>query len=96
MVRVLVEARLLTMGRDERTAEQTVEVAHEALIRNWPRFAEAGSMKNARDCFCIAGSAKPPASGHQHAKDPSFLFGGGRLLQIQAYGDRQARQWTRD
>jgi TIR domain len=35
-----VEARLLTTGRDEATNEQTVEVAHEALIRNWERLVK--------------------------------------------------------
>jgi len=33
----LVDARLLTAGRDE-TGEEVVDVAHEALIRGWPRL----------------------------------------------------------
>lgn len=32
------EARLLTFDRDRTTREPTVEVAHEALIREWPRL----------------------------------------------------------
>jgi hypothetical protein len=32
-------ARLLTVGRDETSREPTVEVAHEALLRDWPRLA---------------------------------------------------------
>lgn len=35
LVRKLADARLLVTGRDEGTGEETVEVAHEALIRNW-------------------------------------------------------------
>lgn len=35
LVRKLADARLLVTGRDEETGEETVEVAHEALIRNW-------------------------------------------------------------
>ncbi|MEM9515511.1 MAG: BTAD domain-containing putative transcriptional regulator [Actinomycetota bacterium] len=33
-------ARLLTFDRDPATREPTVEVAHEALIQQWPRFRE--------------------------------------------------------
>jgi len=32
------EARLLVIGMSPDTNEQTVEVAHEALIRNWPKL----------------------------------------------------------
>ncbi|MBV7335969.1 hypothetical protein KFU94_48580 [Chloroflexi bacterium TSY] len=31
----LADARLIVMGRNERTNEETVEVSHEALLRNW-------------------------------------------------------------
>jgi len=34
----LVESRLLTSGRDPATGQPTIEVAHEALIRAWPRL----------------------------------------------------------
>ena len=33
----LVDARLLTTGRDE-TGAEVVDVSHEALIRGWPRL----------------------------------------------------------
>jgi WD40 repeat protein len=36
----LVDARLLTTGRDEATRQSTVEVAHEALIWAWPRLRD--------------------------------------------------------
>ena len=35
LVRKLADARLLVTGHDTETGEETVEVAHEALIRNW-------------------------------------------------------------
>jgi WD40 repeat protein len=38
VVQQLADARLTVTGRDEATGEQTVEVAHEALIRNWGRL----------------------------------------------------------
>lgn len=34
----LAEARLLTTGRDAASGDELVDVSHEALIRNWPRF----------------------------------------------------------
>jgi WD40 repeat protein len=42
VVRALAAAdtRLLVTGRDESTGEQTVEVAHETLIRRWDRFRD--------------------------------------------------------
>jgi len=38
VVRQLADARLTVTGRDEATGEETVEVAHEALIHNWTRL----------------------------------------------------------
>jgi Tol biopolymer transport system component len=38
LVRQLADARLTVTSRDEATGEQTVEVAHEALIQNWGRL----------------------------------------------------------
>jgi len=36
--KILTDARLLVTGRDEATKRETVEVAHEALIRSWERL----------------------------------------------------------
>ncbi len=38
VVQKLAKARLTVTGRDEATGEETVEVAHEALIHNWARL----------------------------------------------------------
>ena len=40
VVDALGQARLLTFDRDANTRESTVEVAHEALLREWPRLVE--------------------------------------------------------
>jgi len=40
VVTALADARLVTTGRDEATGQPAVEVAHEALIRGWPRLRE--------------------------------------------------------
>jgi hypothetical protein len=39
-VKAFVKERLLVMGRDEDTNEETVELAHEALIRRWDSLKE--------------------------------------------------------
>ncbi len=36
----LIAARLLRLVRGEKTPDDQVEVAHEALVRNWPRFVQ--------------------------------------------------------
>ena len=38
VVKALADARLVTTGRDEATGQETVEVAHEALIQGWERL----------------------------------------------------------
>jgi formylglycine-generating enzyme required for sulfatase activity len=43
----LADTRLLVTGRDPASGEQTLEVAHEALIRFWPRLR--GWLADARD-----------------------------------------------
>ena len=55
-------SRLLSFDRDPRTGTPTIEVAHEALLREWAGFA-AGSTQPARTSACIAGSPPRRASG---------------------------------
>jgi hypothetical protein len=38
VVRLFADARLLTTGFDEATGHETVEVSHEALIREWHTY----------------------------------------------------------
>ncbi len=40
MVKRLADSRLVVTGQNKETQEETVEVIHEALIRQWPRFQE--------------------------------------------------------
>lgn len=40
VLQVLVEARLLTAGLQQDLRQETVELAHEAVIRRWPRFRQ--------------------------------------------------------
>ena len=40
VVNALVDRRLLTVDRDRDSREPTIEIAHEALLRGWPRLRE--------------------------------------------------------
>jgi WD40 repeat protein/DNA-binding SARP family transcriptional activator len=71
-LRVLTEARLLT------TAEATVEVAHEALLRHWPRlrgWLEEDAQGRALHRHLIGAAQDWQAGG----RDPGELYRGARL-----------------
>jgi len=77
-------ARLLSFDHDPLTRGPTVEVAHEALLREWPRLREwldesRADIRNQR----VLGNA---ASDWLNAdRDPSFLLRGSRLDQFAAW-----------
>jgi WD40 repeat protein/class 3 adenylate cyclase len=74
--------RLLTFDRDPVTHSPTVEVAHEALIRTWPRLREwldAGrsDLRVHRQLMAAAGEWA------NNGRDPSYLATGARLAQFE-------------
>ncbi len=74
-------ARLLTFDRDPFSRAPTVEVAHEALIREWPRLrawldASRGALRTHR--LLATATAEWDAAG----RDPGFLATGARLAQF--------------
>jgi len=71
-------ARLVTFDRDTATREPTVEVAHEALLREWPRLAGwlAEDVDLLRSAEVVAGAATVWDRGGREASD---LYRGGRL-----------------
>jgi serine/threonine protein kinase/DNA-binding SARP family transcriptional activator/WD40 repeat protein len=75
-----VSARLLTTDRDPATREPTVEVAHEALLRDWPRLrtwlAEDRDLR--RSVGAIGVAATVWDRGGRQASD---LYRGGRLAR---------------
>jgi WD40 repeat protein/class 3 adenylate cyclase len=77
-------ARLLSFDRDAATGTSTVEVAHEALLVEWPRLR--GWLDAAREDIRaqrrLAAAAREWANEH---RDPSFLLTGPRLLQLEAW-----------
>jgi DNA-binding SARP family transcriptional activator/WD40 repeat protein len=77
-------ARLLTFDRDPATREPTVEVAHEALLRSWPRLH--GWIEAARDDLRTIHRLADAANEWTHNdRDPSFLLAGSRLDQLETW-----------
>src|SRR5207248_4730752 len=75
--------RLLTFDRDPVTRSPTVEIAHEALIREWTRLREwlansRESLYNHRRLMAVV------AEWNQSGRDASFLPTGARLAQFEA------------
>src|SRR5262249_18336406 len=73
-------ARLLSFDRDPITRAPTVEVAHEALLREWGRLRAwlEASRADVRMQRLLAGAATE-WSAAEH--DPSYLLSGARLAQ---------------
>jgi WD40 repeat protein len=77
----LGKARLLTFDRDPLTRGATVEVAHEALLREWGRLGEWLDESRA-DVRLQRQLAAAAAEWRAEGNDPSFLFTGSRLGQF--------------
>ncbi len=72
------EHRILTFDRDPNTREPTVEVAHEALLREWPRLRRW--LDQSRDDIRIQRRlAAAAAEWEQSSRDEGFLLRGSRL-----------------
>ena len=78
--------RLLTFDHDPGTRTATVEVAHEALIRQWGKLREwlDGSREDLRMQRRITAAAD---EWHNASKDPSYLARGLRLQQFESWYD---------
>lgn len=75
--------RMLTFDRDPITGGPTVEVAHEALLRTWPRLREW--LETGRDTLRVQRRLMLTASEWESSgRDASFLARGARLAQFEA------------
>lgn len=80
--------RLLSFDRDPQSREPTVEVAHEALLRSWPRVR--GWINEAREDLRVARSlAAEAAEWSAGRRDSSFLLRGARLARAEALADER-------
>lgn len=72
------EARLVTFDRDPSSREPTVEVAHEALLREWPRLT--AWLDEDRDVLRSSGAVALAADAWDDSGRPDTdLYRGGRL-----------------
>ena len=77
-------ARLLTFDHDPATREPTVEVAHEALIREWPRLR--GWLDDDRDGLRLHRHLGVSAEAWETSgRDEGELYRGGRLEAAEAW-----------
>ena len=82
-------SRLLSFDRDAGSHEPTVEIAHEALLRSWPRVR--GWIDGAREDVRMSRRLGTSAAGWVEAdRDPSFLLHGGRLAQFESWAAQTA------
>ncbi len=78
------EARLLTFDRDAVSGGPTVEVAHEALLREWPRYREW--VEDARGDLRLQRNLASEASQWLAAsRDPDYLLTGSRLVLFEEW-----------
>jgi WD40 repeat protein len=87
--------RLLTFDRDPTSRTPTVEVAHEALLTEWERFA--GWVDDARDD--LLSRRRLEAAAHEwtaSGSDPSFLYRGGRLELTESWARGSGLELTDD
>ena len=83
--------RLLTFDRDEATRGATVEVAHEALIRQWDRLREW--LDESREDVRLERQLLHAAEEWEAAgKDSSYLMQGTRLQQFQEWSESTSLQ----
>ena len=78
--------RLLTFDHDPNTRDSTVEVAHEALLREWARLRDW--LVESRDDVRLQRLLANEARGWQTAdRDPSYLLRGTRLAQFEGWAE---------
>lgn len=72
------QARLLTLDRHPQTRAPTVELAHEALLREWPRLR--GWIEEDREAILALGRLREAAATWVDlGRDPGALYRGARL-----------------
>ena len=88
-------ARLLTFDHDLLTREPTIEVAHEALLREWQRLRDwlNDSRHDIRQERILAGATNEWLNNNQ---DPSYLFSGSRLDQFVGWATETTIALTTD
>jgi hypothetical protein len=80
VIQSFVTARLLVVSRDPISNDETVEIAHEALIRRWPRLREA--LTDDREFLLWRQRIGLTVNEWQHSgRDAGFLLRGALLAE---------------
>jgi tetratricopeptide (TPR) repeat protein len=82
LVNKLADARLVVTSESLDGKEQFVEVAHEALIRHWPRLSK-WLDDNRQDLLLHQGLTEASNQWRKLEHDPGALYRGVRLQQVQ-------------
>lgn len=88
-------ARLLTFDHDPTSREQTVEVAHEALLRSWPRLRE-WIRAEGRGLEIRAGLTAAARGWIAGGRDDGDLYRGARLALAEQWADQHPGELTGD
>ena len=87
--------RLLSFDHDPTTRGPMVEVAHEALIREWPRM-QSWVDDQREDLLLERRLREAVADWEANNRDPSYLLRGGRLAQFETWAHSNRAQTTDD
>lgn len=82
-------ARLLTLDRHPETREPTVEVAHDALLREWPRL-RGWLAEDRREIVAVGHLREAAATWDELDRDPGALYRGAQLEEAVALRDARA------
>lgn len=95
VIEVFTAHRLLTVDRDLVSASPTVEVAHEALLTEWPRLREwiAESREDVKRHAALNAAMNEWVESGLH---PDYLLTGSRLDGYEEWAATAAMQLTRD
>jgi WD40 repeat protein len=87
------DARLLSTATDAQRKTEIIDVAHEALIRKWPRVQEW--LKDERQNTRFIGQLRQTAGDwRQNDKSPDYLFRGAMLVKAEEFIKQYAGDLT--
>ena len=84
----LADCRLVVTGRNDQTGEETVEVVHEALIREWQRLCQWIDVD--RKQLLQKNEIEAQAKRWSEQKSKDYLLQGKRLQEAKAFQKEQA------
>jgi WD40 repeat protein len=87
----LADARLVTTSANPETGEETVDVAHEALIRSWPTLQRW--LTADRDALRLHQALADAALEWEgNERDESYLYRGARLAAAEEWAETRAEE----